>query len=1784
MELIKMKLSALNTDIESVAEKTAVMPANEARGPWNRRVTRLAWVVGAMSTLLTAVYLLQFVVSPPTVKVRRTQLILGLNPTINMEVEIVSPTNFFGVGLSKTSCGVEYLSIADDDGNAAERRHLGTVHFSDISLDTGYALFTTKTEMKEVNIHVSDASLASIFNSARSEVGQLTAQYKGDTTAGTYLVSTCTTEANLGYLSYPIGLSMHRDLSSARTSVAAAMKDLRQAAAEIAEEAAADLSPASLVSSGGRVLGSQDDDDTFSSLLPGLHKRRQKLQNLYYDMKTAFLQHTQDDDDTFSSLLPGLHKRRQKLQNLYNDMKTAFLQHTLSQLGHVTVEIPDFAVEYVNNADAPDTPNTATYFTASGGLVDLSDPHWVPQGQLICPGTVYSGIIRRLSAIRALGVDEGTACGSSDVLSIFASDAVSGADISLSALFSDEDDLVSVPISRIRTGTDAADARKLNRADDDDGSSVLTLNWISAELIPAGWHIDSHMSGGGDNRFVEITATDNGEVKINMKFEATKSRTDNGANYNFVLTELVDNYVIDGSIVDSTVEGTRSIFLYLSTSDDMFITVNIEQSSMKWFNAMYNSGWRDKTAWTASVSLNTEKNGGTYQFEVHDWVDSVVVSGGVIDTHFNNFRSGLVYFNVSDSFDFVYKVELGQHYFVQNVKVDVKASRYDDDWFSERGDDYDDQWSGSVDDLWREDQLTSFTAYHRIGWMRSAFAEPVFMSSSFSFMTTFLNSTFDFGMFTETNAWARGEPSLHWGFSSSGKVFQYSTVHPMYSLTGSGSYAIKADSEGLGKVNISMPDIAVSLSVAENKVFDGSMSMDFVIPDSSDGHGFIDVSLRNVFSSSVPDPFPDTPTRAPTIFIPFSERMRYLQNKSYDFVDDSKKVVWTFTFFSGMSAKNVTTGEVLVSLSDGLSCENDAYWPGSHMCSIYRSLYTTTSSNTTLHYQNTYISTYILLGCGKQESMRSYYYLHNSCYKYQGTYLYEFCSTEVYGEFYLHHPDFCAGIHERNLLSADLSRHRHNFGIAAGVPSAGPTLPPSAMPTAVPSVMPTATPSALPTSGPTAKPTSGPSAMPATVSSVMPTTPSALPTSGPTAPSPSPTGGPTAKPTSGPTAKPTSGPSAVPSGPSAMPTTVPTVMPTSAPSASPTGGPSAVPSGPSAVPTILPSVMPTSAPSASPTGGPSAVPSGPSAVPTILPSVMPTTSGPSAVPTSGPSAKPTAVPSVMPTSAPSAFPTSGPTGAPSASPTTAKPTSGPSAVPSGPSAKPTAVPSVMPTSVPSAFPTSGPTGAPSASPTTANPTSAPSAVPSGPSAKPTAVPSVMPTSAPSVLPTSGPTSAPSASPTGGPTAKPTSGPSAVPSGPSAKPTAVPSAMPTSVPSALPTSGPTAVPSSGPSPSVFLPTSGPTIAPSVLPTSGPSAGPFSTLTFSPTTCPSQRPTKQPTALPTLLPTVPPVADDDDATESLTMHTHLSWGPASGGTIRVHSDLSTAGVSRYDVDADLTVVDGHFDGNMWSASGFHYDVHGDVSLSTLRHYLNELAELLGSLLGSPPTKSPTHAPSGPISSHFGVNYGRGDMLSASKFRCMKKSGATFFLQRAYATRSTQKGVENVVDPNMCRHLHLAHKAGLAIKGIYAAARPGEGLTAAVAVITLKAALQEGCPHFMRVPVYLSITDSELPNDGWTSHDGVNRKWVEEFLTHCKKHFSTCGIHSYRGMWQKIFGDVSYSEQCAFDNVLLWYGARANGHTFEDFYSGVASFGQWESPTLKQFDREKICNGVDVGMNWF
>jgi hypothetical protein len=270
-------------------------------------------------------------------------------------VEIVSPTSFFGVSLSKSSCAVEYLTMAEeDDGSVAKRRSLGTVHFSDVALDTGYTLFTTDTQVKNVTLRVSDASLSEMMATVRNEADQFSAQFKGSTTtSGSYLVTSCNTVAGLGYFSYPLKLSMHNDLSSARTPLVDASKSIWKSVSE--------ARPASVWRSISRSLNKQSDDDSDSS-----------------------------------NKLPKLFRSNKKtLRKLYHDMKTAYTNNLLNVLGQVLIEFPEFAFEFVNNGNASDLADVVSYFTASGGMVDLSDPHFDPKGELLCHGIAsFAGATR----------------------------------------------------------------------------------------------------------------------------------------------------------------------------------------------------------------------------------------------------------------------------------------------------------------------------------------------------------------------------------------------------------------------------------------------------------------------------------------------------------------------------------------------------------------------------------------------------------------------------------------------------------------------------------------------------------------------------------------------------------------------------------------------------------------------------------------------------------------------------------------------------------------------------------------------------------------------------------------------------------------------------------------------------------------------------------------------------------------------------------------------------------------------------------------------------------------------------------------------------------------------------------------------------------------------------------------------------------------------------------------------------------------------------------------------
>jgi hypothetical protein len=1464
MELVKMKMAAMNVDVESVVEKVAAFadaPAVDAvapvkQGVWTRRVTKLVCVIGAVLTLLAVVDMLQFVFSPPTVKVRRTQLSLGLEPMVNMEVEIVSPTSFFGVSLSKSSCAVEYLTMAEeDDGSVAKRRSLGTVHFSDVALDTGYTLFTTDTQVKNVTLRVSDASLSEMMATVRNEADQFSAQFKGSTTtSGSYLVTSCNTVAGLGYFSYPLKLSMHNDLSSARTPLVDASKSIWKSVSE--------ARPASVWRSISRSLNKQSDDDSDSS-----------------------------------NKLPKLFRSNKKtLRKLYHDMKTAYTNNLLNVLGQVLIEFPEFAFEFVNNGNASDLADVVSYFTASGGMVDLSDPHFDPKGELLCHGIASFAGERRLSSSHKITMDDVSPCNISDVLSTFLHDVRSGANVAFNVLVTGADNVVSFPISRIQTGIDTAtglgDHHIVHRQlashdddyDDDDWSSSSDLSWVSAHIIPADWHLATHVTKVGDDKCydvtssmgsvnntlnvchqklshgnsyaftlthvdsetttidgllagsrgdgwhnvtfnaagnngaaVDITLTSsgsqvavvyasgyNGDVALSMTLDAAKEKTSTGHNYWFAFNDASSGGIsVNGGIEDGKVDGTRSTLWHLTTSTGLFINFYTQKTSdFKQFSAVYNSGWNSNTAVTVSVSMDTESDGGSYEFVVHDWLDSVVVSGGVSDTLRSDYHGAVVYLNVSDVFYYRQAVALGPGYFQQNITLDVQASKSDDDWQSYKGDDYDDQWSS--DDMWRQKELTSLNVYHKIGWTTAS--DSLLVYNNLAFYTTFLNSTFNFGMVSESSLWALSEPVDQWSLSSSLNLLEYAEWHPIYGLTMSGSLLVENEDSVF---NATMPANTVILTVADEEVYEGTSSMQFVFPSSSDGVGLIDVKLDDSFSNAVPDPFPGSPTHAPTQYYPFSERIAYLSGETLEFTDEGQGAVWTVDFFNGVTMTYASTGAVGFSFTGDFTCGSD-YWGNDHRCSYSAYSNTYNYSTNMWAYSSVYFTAY--LGCGKVGTARSYVY-GGEPYCYYNYYGGGYCSSYQNAYVYLHHPEICAAVR-------------------AGGP-------------------------------PTVRPTVGPS-------------------------------------------------SSVHSNQLAL--------------------------------------------------------------------------------------------------------------ADHESTATAQ------------------------------------------------------------------------------------------------------------FGVAAKTTHRPTAKPTKW-----------------------------------------------------RAPTRKPTRRPTAMPT-------VRDlTDDAVGSLTMHTRLSWEPYSNGRlVEFHSDLSTDDVSRYDVDSEFMFADKVFNMTVESSSGFHYNIHGEYAATRVfRRFFARFADTMNSFLfGVPehrvawPTTAPTSAPT---NGYFGVDYSSSTALTAANFRCFKNSGYSFFLQRGYATWKTKKGVKNVVDPNMCHHLQLAHQAGLSTKGVVTAAKPGHGLSASIAVTALKAAINKGCPGYINIPVYLSISANDQAYYGWTKDYSKNRKWVTSFLDRCKKEFSQCGIYSSRDVWETIFGDVDFSKTSAFTNVDLWYEGTET-YSFSDFYSGASSFGKWYGPTLKHLEDATICNNVEVGIDWY
>jgi hypothetical protein len=230
--------------------------------------------------------------------------------------------------------------------------------------------------------------------------------------------------------------------------------------------------------------------------------------------------------------------------------------------------------------------------------------------------------------------------------------------------------------------------------------------------------------------------------------------------------------------------------------------------------------------------------------------------------------------------------------------------------------------------------------------------------------------------------------------------------------------------------------------------------------------------------------------------------------------------------------------------------------------------------------------------------------------------------------------------------------------------------------------------------------------------------------------------------------------------------------------------------------------------------------------------------------------------------------------------------------------------------------------------------------------------------------------------------------------------------------------------------------------------------------------------------------------------------------------------------------------------------------------------------------PPTLMPT-----PNFGLMGFDYSKSAALSADNFACMVDNGFEFFVQRGFVTWHTGRhGVQDSVDPNLCTHLRLGYRAGLDVRGVIARPRPRYGGSYAAAVTTLKRELFNNCSTWSDVPIYLSVLENNDLDNGWMESYHSNRRWIEGFVTVCKKYFHHCGVLSSQSAWESVFGSSTYTNSSVFSSVSVWYSSDGSNPNFKSFRDGDLSFGGWSTPTMKQFERRNIglCDMV-AGFDW-
>jgi len=100
-------------------------------------------------------------------------------------------------------------------------------------------------------------------------------------------------------------------------------------------------------------------------------------------------------------------------------------------------------------------------------------------------------------------------------------------------------------------------------------------------------------------------------------------------------------------------------------------------------------------------------------------------------------------------------------------------------------------------------------------------------------------------------------------------------------------------------------------------------------------------------------------------------------------------------------------------------------------------------------------------------------------------------------------------------------------------------------------------------------------------------------------------------------------------------------------------------------------------------------------------------------------------------------------------------------------------------------------------------------------------------------------------------------------------------------------------------------------------------------------------------------------------------------------------------------------------------------------------------------------------------------------------------------------------------------------------------------------------------------------------WSRNVSDRIPYLENITKSCRSHGLKPGFYSSAQAWVQVLGDQEAGSDLL-KAVPLWYWNQNGNPNFNDFH--YASFGPWDTPTMKNYDGSLFCKSLIRGLNYF